>query len=28
VGLGDHPVLAAPVAGDPHEPRREGAERL
>ena len=28
VGLGEHPDLAASVALDPEEPRREGAERL
>jgi hypothetical protein len=26
--LGKHPLLAAPVAGDAHEPRRERGERL
>src|ERR1700704_3377662 len=26
--LGEHPLLAAPIAGDPHEPRRERPERL
>ena len=28
VRLGEHPLLAAPVAGDPQEPRRERPERL
>ena len=28
VGLGQHAILPAPVTGDPHEPRREGAERF
>jgi hypothetical protein len=28
VRLGEHPLLAAAVAGDPEEPRRERPERL